>query len=344
MTQKRTIILDTNIWSRIKDAGAGAELRTIAHRSKLSVIAVPSVLYELAAIPAADSRAKALRLVTEMRWKRLMPEAYLESMELVEALRLHRPEWILKDPDLQVFKRLEYDWARTNRPAKRRIRSVNKAGVWERFRFDPDKAKEDLEVLGGADLEVAREDAFRGRKEMYEQEIANPGPLDTVMSSFLKPRPGWLGDPVAMWRAEALEAFTFYLFGRQEGAYFDWIAPFVDLVTLRQQRASWTKFWLYEVTEEQLSRQWIRWAMRYLARFRKVSAGTPGDVQLSAYLYDADFIASGDKLFIELVGECARFAPRSVAQGVAIRAEPTVVEQLFYVMPTLCNSQALAKD
>lgn len=314
---------------------AGGQLRAVSHKSGLSVIAVPSALYELAEMPVAASRARALKLVTEPWWKRLMPEAYLESMEVVDALRLHRPGWIVERPDLREFKRLEYDWARKNTPAKRRERTANKAGTWERFRFAPDNAHAQLEQLGRTDLAVARSDAKRGRQEMHDQGIGAPGRLDAVMSSFIDPPAGWRGDSVAAWRAEALFAFTYYLFARSGGAYHDWIAPFVDLDAVRRQRTSWTEFWLYDVTEHELSRQWIRWAFRCLSRFRRVSKGTPGDVQLSAYLYDADYVISNDKLFVELAGECARYAPRRMATAIEVKAQPSVAEHLLEVLPRL---------
>jgi hypothetical protein len=335
IVQKSTIILDTNIWSRVAEADAGARLRAVAYQAGLSIVAVPSVLYELAEMPVAASRARALKLVTESWWKRLMPEAYLEGMELIDALRLHRPGWIVERPELREFKRLEYDWSRKNAPAKRRERTANKAGTWERFRFAPEKAHLQLGQLGGADLEVARSDAKRGRQEMHQQGISGPGRLNTVVSSFIDPPVGWRGDPVAAWRAEALFAFTFYLLGRNAGPYHDWISPFVDLAGVRRHRASWTEFWLYDVTEHELSRQWVRWAFRCLSRFRRVSPGTPGDVQLSAYLYDADFVASNDKLFVEFASQCAPYAPKPVAAGVEVKANPTVVDELLHVLPKL---------
>lgn len=294
---------------------------------------MPSVLYELAETPVAASRARALKLVTETWWKRVMPEAYVESLELVEAIRLHRPEWIIQNPDLREFKRLEYDWARRNPPAKRRERTVNKAGTWERFRFSPEQAHSDLGRIGGADLAVARADAKRGRQQMHEQAIASPGRLDKVVSSFIDAPPGWQGEPVAAWRAESLFAFTYYLFARSEGPYFEWISPFVDLTNV--QPTSWTEFWLYDVGERELPRQWMRWAFRYLSRFRRVSSGTPGDVQLSAYLYDADFVVSNDKLFVELVDQASSYAPGRVARGIEVKANPSVVEHLFQVLPYL---------
>lgn len=333
----RTIILDTNIWSRLNDVDAGKKLRSVAHCSGLSVVAVPSVLYELASIPMADKRERALRLVTEMHWQRLMPEAYLESMEIVEAIRKHRPEWLHLDPDLREFKKLEYDWSRRNAPAKRRLRSEKKAGTWERFRFAPDLVHEVLEEHSGEDLNIARADAKASRQEVFEQGVTQPGPLRSVQATFVQPPRGWEGDPVAAWRAEALEAFTFYLFGRREGAYYDWISPFVNLGHVRRQSREWTRFWLYDVNDRELARQWMRWAFRHMARFRKVSPGTPCDVQLSAYLYDADFIASNDKLFVEFVDEASKYSPRRAAKGVLVENSPSVVERLFDLLPSLSN-------
>lgn len=264
-----------------------------------------------------------------------MPEAYLESVELVDALRKHRPEWLIGNPDLREFRRLEYDWRRTNTPAKRRERTIQKAGTWERFRFATEKAHKLLEQLSGNDLRAARLDAKEARKDIHEQGITGPGRLDHVVSSFINPPVGWCDDPVAAWRAEALSTFTFYLLIRDEGAYLDWVSSFIDLNVVRRQQKSWTEFWLYDVSEDQLPRQWMRWAFRTLSRFRRVSTGTPGDVQLSAYLYDADFVISNDKLFVELVNEVSRYAPKQTALSIEVKANPSVVEHLIDTLVSL---------
>ena len=79
----------------------------------------------------------------------------------------------------------------------------------------------------------------------------------------------------------------------------------------------------------------MRWAFRTLSRFRRVSTGTPGDVQLSAYLYDADLVISNDKLFVELASEAAQYAPRPIAASIEVKANPSVVEHLIETLVSL---------
>lgn len=122
------IILDTNVWSRLAEAEAGPALRSAAHSANVRIVAAPSVLYELIRIPVLESRRRALQLVTETYWDRLMPEAYLEAEELIAAIVTHHPEWLVKVPQLHEHRRLVYDWSRRNTPSRRRLRSPNKAG------------------------------------------------------------------------------------------------------------------------------------------------------------------------------------------------------------------------
>lgn len=325
----RSIILDTNVWSRLAEANAGAALRSAAHKANVRVLAAPSVLYELARIPVLASRRRALRLVTETHWQRLMPEAYLEAEELITAITTHHPEWLLESPELHEHRRLVHDWSRRNAPSKRRLRTPNKAGVWERFRLGAAIAGEHLSLLEGDTLDAARLEAKAARREIIDQNAAGPGPLDGVRAMYQLPAPGWRGDSFAPWRGEALESLSYYLFGATEGAYLDWISPKVDLKLLHERPGAWTQFWLYDVQETEVPRQWIRWAFRYLARFRKISSGTPCDIQLSAYLPDADYIASADKIMIEFVEEARRYSPIPLAKGLSIAGSPDATALLF---------------
>jgi hypothetical protein len=323
------VILDTNVWSRVAEADAGAALRSAAHQAKVRVVAAPSVLYELVRIPVLESRRRALRLVTETYWDRLMPEAYLEAEELIAAIGRHHPEWLVKAPQLHEHGRLAYDWSRRNRPSKRRLRSPNKAGVWERARHGAAMVREHLDRLEGGTLDRARDEAKAARREIIDQNAAGPGPLDGVMAMYEGAKPGWRGDSFAHWRGEALESLSYYLFSAPEGAYLDWIAPKIDLRLVQARPAAWTRFWLYEVEEVEVARQWVRWAFRYLARFRKITSGTPCDIQLSAYLPDADYIASADRNMIGFVEEARRYSPIPLAKGLSIAGSHDAIASLF---------------
>lgn len=138
------------------------------------------------------------------------------------------------------------------------------------------------------------------------------------MAMYKGPRPGWRGDSFAHWRGDALESLSYYLFSAPEGPYLDWIAPKVDLRQIRARPSAWAHFWLYEVQETEVPRQWVRWAFRYLARFRKITPGTPCDIQLAAYLPDADYVVSADNNMIGFVEVARRSSPTPLAKGLSI--------------------------
>lgn len=330
----KRVLLDTNIWSAVSRTDAGLQLRIAARSSDLEILAAPSVLYELARMPEPRSRRRALTLITETHWSRLMPEAFLEMGEVVQAIRNHRPEWLRQPADLTDYRRLEYDWSRRNKPAKRRLRTPRKAGTWERFRMAPDWAGEDLVRAEGGYLEYARMQVKAARQEMISQEVSEAGPLSGYMSKFMFARPGWPDTDITFesWRGDAMDSLLLHL-KRGTGAYVDWLRPFVEFRSITP--TSWANFWLTEVTATEVPRQWVRWAFSHLQRFRSPSAGTPCDAQLSAYLMDADQFISADKQMVELATECRRYAPVPLATAHRVSGGSDTVVSLFDALKRL---------
>ena len=331
---RKRVLLDTNIWSAVSRADAGLQLRVAAHSNGLEILAAPSVLYELTRMPDALSRRRALTLITETQWSRLMPDAFLEMEEVVQAIRLHRPEWLRNPAELSEYERLKYDWSRRNTPAKRRLRTPRKAGTWERFRMAPDLAGADLVSAEGGCLEYARTQVKAARQEMIDQNVSEAGPLSGCMSKFMLARPGWPDADIAFdsWRGDAMDSLLIHL-QRGEGAYVDWLRPFVEFKSITA--TSWTNFWLTEVSVTEVPRQWVRWAFSHLQRFRSPSAGTPCDAQLSAYLMDAGEFVSADKQMVELASECAQYAPVPLARAHRVSGGQDAVSSLFKALGSL---------
>ena len=126
------IIFDTNIWRRFADANAGPDLLRVVRRTGHELLVPPTVLYESLVRPNVERKRKQIALLTMPRWRRLMPDAYSESMELLEAIRSHRPEWLRSASARDPFIKLRYDWTR------------KKGGLWEDARRDPEKVARDL--------------------------------------------------------------------------------------------------------------------------------------------------------------------------------------------------------
>ena len=76
------VLLDANVWRRGSDAGAGGRLANLATEKGLRIVVAPSVIYEALRCSDAQLRRRLVGLLVRQEWKRLMPEAYSESMEL----------------------------------------------------------------------------------------------------------------------------------------------------------------------------------------------------------------------------------------------------------------------
>jgi predicted nucleic acid-binding protein len=127
-------LLDTNVWSSIADANLGPDLANAARRKRIEILAVPSVLYELIRTPNETVRRRFVDVITMENWKRVMPETYFETSEILGEIRRLRPEWLRARPDRSKYMRIYHDW-----------RSKN--GAWRRARDTPSsEAKYDDEL------------------------------------------------------------------------------------------------------------------------------------------------------------------------------------------------------
>jgi hypothetical protein len=109
---RRRALLDTNIWRYVVDNGSQGSLLRLARGGSHAVQIAPGVLYEVLRLKDVLLRAALVRLMTDTRVHRLMPEAYSESMEILREIERIRPDWLRADPDLRFFGRLKKDWTR----------------------------------------------------------------------------------------------------------------------------------------------------------------------------------------------------------------------------------------
>jgi hypothetical protein len=109
---RRRALLDSNIWRYVTDNNAEGSLLRLARDGSYNVQIAPSVLYEALRLKDASLRATLVRLMTNSRFHRLLPEAYSESMEVLREIERARPEWLRDAPDLRFFNRLKKDWTR----------------------------------------------------------------------------------------------------------------------------------------------------------------------------------------------------------------------------------------
>jgi hypothetical protein len=295
------VLLDTNLWGYLVDVGAAQELRKASKRSNVEIVACPAVAYELLRDGDPDRRRAKARAITLSAWVRSMPEVYQESMEVLAAIRSHHPEWLSVGTDLSRFYKLKADWAG--------------GAWWRRARRSPDSESQYIAQLGGDQLTDARAHARTQGREFRAAGITFEGVrLDSVRASFEVPPPGWDGEPFAAWRAECLIRWTEQVIrARNDTAERDWLGPWLDLNHVERDQANWLRFWTKEVDASALPLQWLRWAMAYVQSTRAVTAGTPGDNQITTYLPSCDRLVTADSAFADCVDRLREASPVRLA-------------------------------
>lgn len=313
------VLLDSNVWRYVLDAGAqGALMRAASNRS-VKVQVAPAVVYEALRLRDFPLRDRLIALMTNQRFERLMPEAYSESMEILSEVRRLRPDWLRPLPDQQFFIRSRNDWSR------------KMGGFWVRCSRSPDKEALHLQAAEGPLLKQAAKQIKDARREMMQVGWkANPS-MDKTLASPLHPVPGWNGEMVEAWRIESWNGVT-YALSRPGHPYRDWISPFVELDDGLLSSAAWVEFWLHHASAEALGRQWLRWAHSFAQRFRKVTDGSGADNQLFTYLLETDVVITADKAFLAILEECRPYAPASLPVGHLVPAGAIGVESMLSIL------------
>jgi hypothetical protein len=318
---KRRVLLDTNIWRYVIDNKMQGELIRIARNGRFNVQIAPAVLFETLRLKDQDLLADIVRLMANKCFKRLMPEAYSESIEILREVERARPNWLRSSPELEFFWRVEKYWTRKT------------GGFWVNCARSPNTEAHALVRNEGELVENVRKQSRHARKEMMDSDWGNNPLTDYSFCKLGSPLPGWRGDEIESWRAKTLTAITNAL-THPGSPYRDWIVPFIEIDSGLLYSADWIEFWLYLVDKEALPRQWLRWGFSFAQRFRKVTAGTPGDEQLATYLVETDLLITADKALISILEECRTYAPCNLPEGVLVPAGYEGVSRLLNLLKT----------
>lgn len=313
------ILLDTNVWNYLADHADAATLAAAARNGQAAIVVAPAVVYESVAIAETKPLHARAQLLTDDRWKRLMPEAYSESQEVLGEVRRLRPEWLLKQPPRGEFERLYRDWRR------------NGTGFWSRVRREPERASAHVRNMQRDMLELARKETKTARKgQVGNTYPAWSAPLNKYFTEM--PRQlGAKGDEVSVsaWRWDAFNFWTFHLRSirgqptplEAADGYVDWLSAELDFGKALHSAASWYQFWLFDVREEAMPRRWLRFSSGLLQQFSGWSRGTPGDNQISTYLMDADRFITADTGLSRIVEKLRSDAPFPVAAPTLVGAD-----------------------
>lgn len=316
-TKKIKVILDSNVWRYVVDVQEQDHLRTIAMQSKYQILVPPALVYEAASLQNQALRKKIIDLLTAPYWKRLMPEAFSECEEVRSEIARLRPTWLKPNPNRQWFKRIRYDWLRSN------------GGFWDRIR---NPSEELLELTAAPKRNEA---IFENSKLSRAWGIENEKHWKNVDFSNLRVYEMGRANPAPnfeVWRFDTFKAFENTIYD-QEHAYFEWLAWAIDFDSMLSD-TSMRSFWLYEIASSKMPRNWIRSAMNYRQSFNKVNRGSGADNQIATYLIDADLFISADAGFAAQVEHLAYEAPVGITVAAAkkISGGRDGVEQLFDIL------------
>src|SRR5262245_42967857 len=219
------ILLDTNAWNYLADHADAVALAAAARKGSATIVVAPAVVYEALAInDQATLRARS-QLLTDERWKRLMPEAYSECREVLSEVRRLRPEWLLAQPPKAEFQRLYHDWRRTG------------TGFWARVRANPELASVHVRQSQQDMLERARDETKAARKSLVDNKYPVwSAPLNKYWTEVPKKLGADEQISVAAWRRGALDFWTVQLgslTGQPTpldniGGYVDWLSAELD--------------------------------------------------------------------------------------------------------------------
>ncbi len=315
---RKRVLLDSNIWRYVVDNRSQGALLQVARNGAYDVQIAPGVLYEALRLKDASLRATLVRLMTNRRFHRLMPEAYSESMEILHEIKRVQPDLLHDKPDLHWFNDLKKDWMRKT------------GGFWVRCARSPQR-----EAGFVSQVERGMVPDARAASDLAREEVINAGwkkmpPMDEWLVKPREPVAGWRGNPVEEWRLKSLNGISSMMAERH--AYHDWLAPFIKFDGWLIQRAAWAEFWLHLADKSALPRQWLRWAFGFAQRFRRVTPGTPCDTQLSTYFLETDVVVTADKALLDILEACRPYAPCQLPDGKLVLAGAPGVQEVLRML------------
>jgi predicted nucleic acid-binding protein len=291
------LLLDTNVWSRLIDRGAGEDFYRYAKSDKVEVVIAPATLLELLRTPDRLHRRERVRLVCRSRWTRLPTEAESEAAELVAEIRRLHPLWLRQEPDHRLLATLHNFWrhqiwkaARADTPALVKAAASHASSEKEALLRD----QREQQQWWRADRVLLSLDEMPSN---LREVVVAP---ETAAEAWAVAR-GWRpGTRVEHWRFETLNVFHQALFvapirsqrTREHTTYADWVGAYVNLEKLNAKRRQFGELVLYAANPAVMRRNWLRWAVHFAQHASRIGEGNPVDAQHATYLFDADFFVT----------------------------------------------------
>lgn len=314
------VLFDTNVWRYVVDAGFENRLFQVTRRSNLSINIAPAIIVETLRMSDVQKLRKIIELQTRGCWNRLMPDAFLQCEDVKREMMRTHPEWALKSKNINLFRKLRYDWTRTM------------GGFWEKVRSNPEKIAEQYKRQDSAALTQVREQSREVRKSVIEENV----PM--VNTSLLRDWKGSWRNPISgeeviadAWRVYAELIWRNML--STETVFKQWLGCDLDIkFLLSYQSSEYMRFWQSEAIVEAVPREWIRASVYGMQSERKVTDGNPTDSAIATHAVDVDLIVSADKNFIAMLNRLQDEAPFKTAHGILVQGGTSGAEELLNLL------------
>jgi hypothetical protein len=279
------LYLDTNVFDHVLAAGEADRLATWLQAEGHTVLLSSMHLSEAIAIPDAAKRRELIAFLTGLPRRHLPPVGYLHAAELRAEVERCRPGWLRHFPDTS---RVSY-WLNGD---KRR---------WVEAKRDPDRLAEQFlgsyRPVAEGGIAAVREAQKEMRQALVAGATHTPG---FGFGGYEVATPGArLNDAELWWRRGCLTAWYTALILRPEVMrdYYDYLAPY--LILDRIEEADFSRFWLNDADRLALRRNATASLIDWAQLRRKITHGNAADALHATYLFDADYLITGDRAFFE---------------------------------------------
>ena len=314
------LILDTNIWRYLVESKNKDDLYKCTRDTNCEILVPPVTVVETLRMGDKKLRKKITELQTRDCWKRLMPDSFLQSQDLVaELLRLH-PEWAKQSPNISNKRRLRYNWVR------------RKGGFWEKTRKNTEAMAEGYSKKDSELLRVAQEQSKDIRAATLNEDKSGK-----ESQSLRDLKGSWKSLDGEIFEMDAWRVYSSLIWENmlrdEQSAYREWTQDEINVeLILFDYYPQFLEFWRNEAEVKNIPREWIRSAIYFLQSKHKVTNGNPADSTISVHLVDTDLIASADKNFVYIVNKIHTSAPFKTARGVLLEAGNDGIDNLLHLM------------
>ena len=301
------LLLDTNLWSYLGEETDADTLAGLLSAGGHEAVITPQMLTEALDTGDVVKRTHVVEMMCSRHWRKLWSAMDAHSAELTAEIRRLRPEWLRSIPKTDRLHSFRDYWTKV---------------YWRDAKTEPEAViarAASANVGDDVEAEIARVQA--ANKAMWpfpEGDLALAGLSASTAEDHPDPDPasraGWPPDtPVLLWRVNARDIWWAQmgrelggpLMGYRDKTMTETLGAYVDLPTMRRDRASFNRFFLFDIEGWNVPRAWWQGTVEVLQLGKKLGTGNGADATHASYLPDCDYLLTTDKRFAGIVQAAA---------------------------------------